>query len=400
MTGAAYEAAAWSWAEHLRSGGTTTWREWRASEHRGARPGWAVLPSAAQLEVVRRLAVREGSVPGHADATFAAVVGRVAGTPVGGRGLVDPGLPCLAARAGAPQTEPDELPAGELLRVCVATIGAWFLDQLPLRGVPQRVQRRPWRPAFVVAGVSPHAEAVRDALLARGHVEGGRHPTVLVVGGPLDAMATMLWRRRVERGAGVRWRRLWAGLAAQGGLPATLDLVSLADGWANEVGPGRVHVIVRRDPADAVRDAGQVLGVGASVSGPSAPDPVGTDLLRRLNQALAIGGPHTTRLLLESPLGQAFFSDSSTFERRLLGVPIAQLPWALERAGGLARRLADGPFVVHGDPQAVVPSSDPTLPRSVDPRDTLSSALLVLGSCERLANATAHLARSHREGRR
>ena len=400
MTDPAFEAAAWSWVEHLRSGGTTTWRAWRATEHEPVQPRWPLLPTGAQLEVVRLLAAWESSSQGHPDDTFATVADRVSRTPVGGRGLLDPVLPWSpATTAGAPEIEPDELPVGELLRVCVAAIDGWFLDQATARGVPQRPRRRPRRPAFVVAGVSPHAESVRRALLDAGHLEGGHRPTALVVGGPLDAMATMLWRRRVERGAGIRWRRLWAGLAARRVLPAALDLVAVADSWVLQVGADRVHVIVQRDPAAAVRDAGHVLGIASAPARPWTPDVVGTDLLRRLNQSLAIRGPETTRRLLESPLGQAFFQGLHIAENHPLGVPLPQLPWALEQAEALAVRLAAGAFTVHGDPRVVVPSSDPAMPRSVDPRDTLSSALLVLASCERLAQVTARMSRTMREGR-
>ena len=396
----AFQTAAWSWVEHLRSGGTTTWRVWRSAEHPPVQPRWATLPNAAQLEVVRLLAQQQAVSRGAGGGPFAAIVDRVVGTPVSGRGLVDPKLPWPSeADTGAPRTEPDQLPVRELLRVCVAGLAACFADQPAAPSPARRPRRRPWQPAFVVAGVSPQAEVVRRSLLDSGHVEGGRHPTALVVGGPLDAMATMLWRRRVERGAGTRWRRLWAGLAARDELPATLDLATTADNWVGRVGADSVHVLIEKHPANAVDVAGRVLGVETMQEGPRVPDVVTTDLLRRLNQVLATQGPQTTKAMLASPFEQLFFGNAppTSAGGRTLGVPLPQLPWALERAEDVATRLAAGSFTLHGDPRTVVPTSRPETPRSVDPRDTLTAALGALAICEKVGRATAGSTRRRSE---
>jgi hypothetical protein len=249
-----------------------------------------------------------------------------------------------------------------------------------------RVRRRPWRRAFVVAGVSPHAEAVRSALLEAGHAEGGRRPTVLVVGAPLDAMMSMHWRRRVERGSGARWRRVWSRAAARGALPGPMDLSAVGDSWAARVGADKVHVVLGHDPGEAVAVAAGVLDLRLDVAVGAPGDVVQTDLLRRINQVLAIRGPAAVRSFRSSVFGQYLARPAAG---RPLGVPNAQLGWAVEQAEGIAERLGAGAYGVHGDTRVVVPLSDASLRRSVDPRDTLSLALGALAGCERLAVATA-----------
>jgi hypothetical protein len=367
-SGEAFEAAAWSWVEHLRSGGTTTWREWRGQRHPAAASPAAPLPSAAQLEVVRRLA--EQAV---GEETITRLADLVTSTPVGGRGLVDVPLPWPTAPStgAAPATEPEDLPARELLRVCVTVIARLSRSAgSPAVVAQRRRRRRPWQRGFVVAGTSPHAGAVRDALLDAGRVEGGHRPTVLVVGAPLETMMAMHWRRRVEQGSGTRWRRVWSRTVAAGALPEHVDLADTAAAWADRVGAGNVHVVLERDAADAVAVAGRLLDVRLDPApGPGA-DVVDTDLLRRLNQVLAIRGAGTlagsTAECLRAPWA------------RPLGVPRAQLGWAVEQAEVMATRLAAGGFALHGDPRLVVPSSDASLPRSVDPDETLARALVVV----------------------
>jgi hypothetical protein len=387
-----FETAAWSWVDHLRSGGTTTWREWRSLEHPAVPVRGSSLPSAAQLEVVRRLA--EGEDGG---ANLARLADLVTGTPVGGRGLVDAPLPWPTSTpiGGAPAVEPDALPANELLRVCVAAIVRTILHDVQPPARPARMRRRPWRRAFVVEGTSPHAVAVREALLGAGQVEGGRRPTVLVVGGPLDAMMATHWRLRVEAGAGARWRRVWSGSAARGTLPSSVDVAALAEGWASRVGADKVHVVLEREPAGAVAAAGRVLDLRLDPVEDLHSDVVRTDLLRRINQALAIRGPETARAFREGTFGEYLFRSAPG---RPLGVPRPQLAWAREQAQAMVIRLGAAGYAVHGDPRVVVPSCDPALRRSVDPADTLRHALLALAGCESLTRATGWSPSGSREG--
>ena len=60
---AAPRAIAWSWVEHLRSGGTTPWAEWVREPAAPADVPRGPLPGAAQLELVRRLALAYDGLP-------------------------------------------------------------------------------------------------------------------------------------------------------------------------------------------------------------------------------------------------------------------------------------------------------------------------------------------------
>ncbi|MDX6325519.1 MAG: hypothetical protein QOK15_1873, partial [Nocardioidaceae bacterium] len=100
---AAFEAAARSWVQHLRAGGTTPWADWatRIAPQAGTTPppGTAAgvpLPGAAQLELLRRLN-QQGPLP-H-------LVDHVLQRPGPGRGWVHLPLPCPPARPTAPPAE-------------------------------------------------------------------------------------------------------------------------------------------------------------------------------------------------------------------------------------------------------------------------------------------------------
>lgn len=306
-----------------------------------------MTPSTAQLEVVRRL-------PANAESLAELVLT----TPVGGRGWVDP--------AGGGVTD------RELLRVCVAVLARWCQDQPAAAAEPPKRSRR-WRPRvpYLVAGCSPHASAVRAALTEAGHSGGGlRKPTVLVVGGALDAMVASDWRRRVDAGSGVRWRRVWSVMQARDQLPATTDLVAQAQQHLDVWGADRVHVVLAPDPSSAVQQAAEILDVSLTHATDLPAHPVDTDLLRLVNQALAAKDPLVRRPQLRRPWPGGF------------GAPTAQLDWAVSRASALAEALRDGPWQLHGDATLVVPSTDAGLARTVSPSQTLALALDVLGRLE------------------
>ncbi|MDQ6641763.1 MAG: hypothetical protein M3Y66_04625 [Actinomycetota bacterium] len=370
---AVFDAAFWSWVEHLRSGGSTTWREWRSVEHAYVAPRWPVPPTAAQLETVRSLSLRGTGVRLDYTGRFDWLADLVLTTPVGGRGPVDLRLPW----AGLEVAEPDALPARELLRVSVSAIAGWCATAPPLpMHVPRasRLRRRPWRGSFVLVGSSPHAGAVRQALHDAGHAEGGRRPTVLVFGAPLEAMIAVHWRRRVEGGAELRWRRLWSEMAVRGALPRTVDLASVADEWAARVGPERVHVILSEDCHDAVAAAGRILGIRLRGGVGSRSNAVDTDLLRRLNQALATQHVSIRRRPLEGDLSEVFFRSWDGTP----AVPAAQQSWAMAQGEQLAAEIAGRPYATHGDPRVVVPSTDGDREQGVDPRRTLDLAREIL----------------------
>ncbi len=289
-------------------------------------------------------------------------------TPVGGRGRVDP-------------TSADLVTERDLLRVCVAALVRWSRTA-PLRPVPvpSAPRRKPWHRGFVVAGRSPQAAEVRTALVRAGRVEGGRRPTVLVVGGPLDAMVATHWRHRVEHGAGLRWRRIWSEIVARDTLPRPVDLAAVATQWSGRERAGDVHVLLGSDTDEVLHVAGHLLGV--PLTGVDAERPrlgaVDTDLLRLLNQALATAPAGSRLRWVDGDL-------SGHLHRPWTGVPGApapQLGWAVARAESLADALGSGPWQVHGDPHLVVPSTDAGLARSVPPAETLALALEVLTELE------------------
>ncbi len=89
MSLTSYDDAVSGWAEHLRSGGTTTWAAW-LDGHDQPVPSPAEprrpLPDAVHLELVRRLNMAAGR-------PVDALADRVLATASPGRGLVDVPLP-------------------------------------------------------------------------------------------------------------------------------------------------------------------------------------------------------------------------------------------------------------------------------------------------------------------
>lgn len=191
MTG--YEAAVLSWAEHLRSGGSTPWAEF---EPTGARTG--EVPGAAQLELVRLLAEKwEG-------AGFDQLADRVLRRDAPGRGLprlhvVHPEAPRGVA------VDPADVPVDELLRVGTGVLADLALEAPALHTKPARERTRP------------------------------------LVAPSFDELMTRAWARRVQLGSGARWRAFYARWAGQDRLPPSVDLARLA---GERRGRRRVEVYV------------------------------------------------------------------------------------------------------------------------------------------------------------
>lgn len=178
MTG--YEAAVLSWADHLRSGGSTPWAEF---EPTGARTG--EVPGAAQLELVRLLAARWQG-PG-----FEHLADRVLRRDAPGRGL--PRLHVVHPDAPrGPAVDPSDIPVDELLRV-----GSGVLADLALEAPTVRAKRR------------------REAALP-------------LVAPSFDELMTRAWARRVQLGSGARWRTFYGWWAGRDQLPPSVDVASLA----------------------------------------------------------------------------------------------------------------------------------------------------------------------------
>ena len=157
------EARAWGWVAHLRSGGTTPWRDWTSQGERNGR----ALPGAQQLEVLRRL--NQLSTP--IDPTL---VDRVLGASAPGRGRPDLLLAGVApsSRFGPPPVDPGDLAVEELLRI----LSGLLADELaahepPAPRVPAFV--RPWRTRYRLLGDPWLTDPARAELIARGRPPGG-----------------------------------------------------------------------------------------------------------------------------------------------------------------------------------------------------------------------------------
>lgn len=378
----AYEQAAWSWTEHLRAGGSTPWADWVAAGNGAGATvpvGW-VVPAAAQLELVRRAALRSPdrtSLTGLADLVLA--------RSGPGRGLAEQPLSWAGPRAGhrfgTPAVDPSVVPTEELVRV-----GVGALTELLLRSPADHHDapgpRRPRftrTPAFALAGAPVTTSAVRRTLAAAGHLEGGRSPEVVLLAEPFDRALAQVWSARVQRGAPVRWAgfvRRWSGRAE---LPPSADLPALARLWAQRVGPARVHLVVAPDGPDAAaRETAALLGLHPKAARrPRAPEPrwrdlspAAVDVLRRVNAVLNVRAPEAVRAAVVRTLaaGLAGADRPGDAAGPLLTVPEPFRPWALERAGAQADEIRAGGYPVHGDPDRIVPRFEglPTHPRDTD----------------------------------
>jgi hypothetical protein len=365
----AYAGTVRAWAAHLIEGGSTPWSEWTGTDH-PAVPGAGELPSAPQLEVVRRLADRQ--IP-----QFPRLAELILATAGPGRGLIDVPLTWPVAedapRFGAPPMDPGKVPADELLRVCVGVLGTLVRDwQVP----PVLVARRRaalWRKSFAVHGSPGTATAVRAALLAQGLSEGGRRATQLVIVRPLDAMMAEQWGVRVRGGAGMTWERLWEHAAANDRLPPALDVAAIADRMARTLGAERVHVILAHTREQAAAAAAGVLGV--RMRGELGRESVAaTDLVRRLNVALTVSVGEISLRALSDALRELTAGADPGADDGELGAPLRQFDWSRRTGREIATELRGARYSVHGDPGVVIPT-DHAGRRAIDPADTLAVAL-------------------------
>jgi hypothetical protein len=370
---AAYADRVRAWAGQLRTGTSQTWSEFLEGPATGAEPleDDGPLPGAGQLELVRRLAAEDGTLP-----RFAELADLVLATAGSGRGLVDAPLPWPAERSvGTPPVEPDELPAEEVLRACAGVLARLLAPEADLAVVRRTRPWRPWRRGFTLLGAPTTVELVRGALLERGLREGGSRTTWFVLGGPLEDLMAQRWSARVRAGAGVRWQRLWRTAATNDRLPPGIALPAIAQHVADEFDPGRVHVVLADDPAGAIRIVADVLGVAA---GPLEPrvDVLATDLLRRVNPVLGLAvGEEARRRVVERVWPEIAAGEDPA----PLGAPAAHLDWAVATGERVATALSAGRYAVHGDPAIVVPTRRPGVRRVPDPDAVLAHALLVVG---------------------
>jgi hypothetical protein len=355
---ATYEAAVAGWADHLRSGGTTTWPAWRdGTDHPTldppldpARP----LPDAVHLELVRRLNLAAGApVPGLAQ--------RVLSTASPGRGLVDVPLswPAAPRSYGSPATDPDALPEDELIRLATGVI-VHLLPALPrARTTPEPSPwPLPWRRRFRLHGSPATAATVRRGLLARGLVESDWRPTHVVLARPIEAMMAEEWATRTRAGGILKWTTLWRRAEVHGRLPHQIDVPAIAGSLRGRPREP-VYVVVARDAQEAMESTALLLGVRPGVVRPGG-DPAEADLLRRVNRLTALAhGPERVRDLaarlahvLDEGLATAGEAPAPT-------VPPASRDWATEQAAAVALALRRDGYAVHGNPDDLAPADTP-----------------------------------------
>ncbi len=381
MTAPGLRAAAWSWADHLRAGGTTPWSQWVATAPHdlpGAE-GRGRVPGAAQLELVRRLADR---LDDRAGPEFATLADRALARSGPGRGpahipLLWPGDEPGASRIGVPPADPTTLPADELARAGVGLLA----DLLATSPVPacdedRPGRRRPWHKAFHLAGPPVTTAAVRRSLALAGHLEGGRSPEVVLLAEPLDVALAQVWSTRVQRGAPVRWVTFAGRWARRDQLPPSADLDAIASWWASRVGPDRVHVVTGPHVRRSVAAAAAVLGLPHVDAGPTDPrslPPAAVDLLRRLNRVLNVRLPEPER----DPRLRWLAGRLPEDESPALTVPVRFRSWLDDRAERVAEGLAAGGYAVHGDLTGIAPRHDGAPhPRNAEVLDLVLATVL------------------------
>jgi hypothetical protein len=371
-TGPGFDPTAWSWVEHLRAGGSTPWLAWADAEHRRPVDPGAVLPGAAQLEVVRRLAERRSRTGAAVD--FPGLADLVLQRSVPGRGMGR--LPLLWPTdeagggdhhhgVGAPPVDPARVPTDELIRVAVGAF-AGLLQQggWPEPPPPRAPRRWPWSRPFRLAGAPVTAAWASAGFRAAGHPEGGWRPHVVLFVPPFDVLLSQVWSARVQRGASVRWRTflgVWAGRSA---LPPAADVTAIAARWRERVGAARVHVIAGSgdegwQDLGARRTAEQVLGLRfAEPADPADLRPLplaGLAVLRRLNRLLSVRAEADQRRVLQRRAA-SLLGDEEPTGCLGLRVPDRHRPWVADRAQLAIERLRAEGYSVHGDLDQVAPA--------------------------------------------
>ena len=390
-----------TWAQHLRSGGSTPWAAWPAVAP--ASSGDVLtgpLPGAAQLEVVRRLAAARDRLPGRLEREdFTCLADTVLSGSGPGRGLGELPVtgPDLAPAGFGPRAvDPADVPEEELIRVCVGVLA----DLLPVT-VPPPVaapgrhprrrprRRRPWRRAFRLVGAPDDVESLRTSLAARGLVEGGRSPRVLVVGTDVEAMMRQVWTARVRAGGDTRWQRLWSRAAGRDTLPVRIDLPRVADHWARRVGAHKVHLVLGRDLDSVHCAAGEALGLpdlAVHIGHPAVPpwSSASVDLLRRLNAVLNIRLDLVRADALRDGVLPDLLADSGDGQDDPLRAPDRYREWSRGRAAGIAKDLATCGYAVHGSLEDLAPGIDDASPGTPVRTDVLAVAIR---ACLRAAGA-------------
>jgi hypothetical protein len=334
------ERLAWGWVAHLRDGGTTTWRDWRADGTGADETRGPYLPGAQQLELLRRL-----NLAGRPTAELAQ---RVLEASAPGRGSPDLELVGAAEESafGPRPIEPLDLPDSELIRVASGLIAEDVVAD-GLRADPAPGNLRPWRRRYRLVGDPWLADPVRAELIRRGRPPGSRGATVYVLGTDLATMLTHAWTIRAFSDGGPPWPEWLGRFAGRPRVPPRVDLVAAARTWERRVGRDRVEIVL--DPALLPR----LVGV-RRLPGRPAYSADAVELARRVGAALGllVLPDERTRLLLNG-LGPRLAEGPGD----PLAVPGHHLEWVQRRAARMRDALLAAGYAVHGDPDAIVPSA-------------------------------------------
>ena len=350
------ERLAWGWVAHLRDGGTTTWRDWRAAETGAGESHGRYLPGAQQLELLRRL-----NLAGRPSAELAQ---RVLAASAPGRGMPDLQLVGASDESafGPRPIEPTDLPDAELTRVATGLIA----EDVVALGTPPGSRAglpRPWRRRYRLVGDPWLADPIRTELVHRGRPPGGRGSTVFVLGTDLATMLADAWTARSFAEGGPGWGEWLRSFVGSPRVPLRADLVQAAEVWSRRVGPTRVEIVL--DPTLLPR----LVGVRRPLPAPPAYSADAVDLARRVGAALGLlVQPDQRAGLLRHGLGPRL--------RHAPGLPVSVPPehlgWVQRRAVRMRDALLSAGYAVHGDPDALVP---PPESGSVAPDDDRVLAL-------------------------
>lgn len=370
-----YAAHVHAWAAELREGSQRTWAEFLDSPGAGldqrAADAASIIPSAPQLEVVRRLPKDLPQRDRLADLVLS--------TPAAWRGAIDVPLPWHEAPAfGAPPVAPERLHPDELLRVVGSAITTLLLDE-PTVEVPQQRAFRLFRKRFVLLGAPGTAQIIGAEMRRQGWLEGGPRPAYVVLGGPLEKLMAQRWAVRVRLGSTIRWRPFWRYAKNHNRIPPGIQSAAIAERLAREVGGHRVHLVLAGSTQEAMTTVADLLGLRPA----RVPEPaqlLATDLLRVVNAPLTIAAGEEERARLVRDLWPALTHGQVS---RQMGAPRPYLDWAVSAAEREVEQIARGArnagYAVHGDPRVVVPDPRAVLTRLVPRRDTLAFGLEVLG---------------------
>jgi hypothetical protein len=328
-------ARAWAWVAHLRSGGTTPWVAWEATDA-GERSRF--LPGAQQLELLRRLNLAGRPSP--------ELVERVLTASAPGRGRPD--LELVGAddgrRFGPPAVDPASLEDGELLRVATGLVAVG----LAAAGVPTTTPRRPrrLRTRYELAGDPWLVGGYTRALVADGRPPGDGGRSVHVLGTDVATMLAHTWAAGAFGRGAPSWPDFLAKVRARRRLPRRVALRDVVARFEARPHTGRVGVLL--DPAALPR----LVGVRRLAAPPDVAAHA-TELARQVGVALSLHVlPDEQARLLTKRLQPRLARVSGG----LPVVPPEHRDWVEDAAFALRQRLLRARYPVEGDPDALLPA--------------------------------------------